>query len=377
MAQATGRPADRGRYGRSVADLDELTRRFRASGHDPDNRSPFSAGLDRGVARRPDIVEILQSAPEHQQLPVLLRAAVHSMVLERPGCDLGKWYPTVTDHADTSDPFPEFARFCLQHEEELRSIVARRSVQTNEVGRCALLLPALGSLADEAGPLSLVDVGTSAGLNLRLDSYGYDYAPGGRLGDVGRVHITTEVRRAAPIPTRMPTIVDRLGLDRAPIDVTDAEDARWLLACIWPDQADRFARLAGAIEIAREVPVTLRRGDAVDDLAETVAFVSGGDAHPVVLNTWVLNYLPDDRRARYVAELNALGATQDLSWVFAESPGLCPGLPTPSALEGEHITVLTCVRWRRGVRTVDHLATAHPHGYWLDWMHPNERVRAG
>jgi hypothetical protein len=290
------------------------------------------------------------------------------LVLADPDSDLARWYPTVTHHADTSDPFPDFARFCLHHCEELRSIVARRSVQTNEVGRCALLLPALGTLADEVGPLSLVDVGTSAGLNLRLDSYGYDYSPGGRLGDASRVHIMTEVRGAAPIPGQLPAIVGRVGLDRAPIDIADAQDARWLLACIWPDQADRFARLTGAIDIARDVPVTLRRGDAVDDLADTIALVSGGDGHPVVLNTWMLNYLPDDRRVRYVAELDALGATHDLSWVFAESPGLCPELPMPSALEGEHITVLVCVRWRGGVRTVDHLATAHPHGYWLNWM---------
>ena len=64
-----------------------------------------------------------------------------------------------------------------------------RSTQTNEVGRCAALLPALTQLAVDAPgaphgggrPLGLVEVGASAGLNLLVDRYGYEYEPGHHL----------------------------------------------------------------------------------------------------------------------------------------------------------------------------------------------------
>ena len=35
--------------------------------------------------------------------------------------------------------------------------------------------------------------------------------------------------------------------------------------------------------------------------------------------------------------------------------------------EDPHRTVLSMARWRGGRRTVEHLATCHPHGFWIHW----------
>ena len=43
---------------------------------------------------------------------------------------------------------------------------------------------------------------------------------------------------------------------------------RWLEACVWPDQVERFERLGAAIEIANRVGVDVRRGDAVESVAD-------------------------------------------------------------------------------------------------------------
>ena len=86
-----------------------------------------------------------------------------------------------------------------------------------------------------------------------------------------------------------------------------------------------------------------------------------------MINSWVLNYLTDDQRAAYLAELESIGSERDLSWVYAESPALCPGIPFPSELDHQHLTALMLVRWRDAVRTAEHLGVAHPHGYWLHW----------
>ena len=111
----------------------------------------------------------------------------------------------------------------------------------------------------------------------------------------------------------------------------------------------------------------MRAGDAVEDLAATIALVAG-DGHPVVLNSWVLNYLSDAQRRAYVAELDRLGASSDLSWIFAEMPALVSGVPVPDDPDRAYRTVVTLVRWRDGVRTVEHLADAHPHGFWIHWQ---------
>jgi hypothetical protein len=350
----------------SPVDLTALSRGFRQFADDHHRRAPFTATVAATIADEPDIVAILARAPAEQRLPVLLLAAIHDQVLADPSCELGGWYPTVSIDPRDDDPRTALVEHCRRLEDELTDIVATRSTQTNEVGRCALFLPAFGMLATKIGPLAWVDVGASAGLNLQLDRFAYDYRPGGRLGEPAAVCIEVATRGSVPIPGRVPPIVRRVGLDRAPVDLADPTEARWLRACIWPDQADRLRRLDAAIRTAGDYPVEVRRGDAVDDLAAVIDGVAG-DAHPVVTSSWVLNYLPRARRDDYVAELERIGRSRDLSWVFAESPTDAVGLPFDPVVQGRSITAVVLVRWRDGRRRVDHLGVAHPHGYWLHW----------
>jgi hypothetical protein len=345
---------------------DVLAERFRAAGADHGVRAPFHGRLTTSIADEPELIELLRAAPDDQQLPVLLMAAVHYLVLSEPDVPLGRWYPTVSTEPLTGDAFPVFRAFCLERADEIRSLLATRSTQTNEVGRCGVFLRALAFVADEVGPLGLVDVGTSGGLNLRLRHYHYRYEPGGAVGARSEVSLTTATRGAVPVPAELPPVSARIGIDQDPIDVTDPDEARWLQACVWPDQLDRFARLAAAIRIAAEDPVELRRADAVDGLAGTVGDVAAA-AHPVVLNSWVLNYLSERRRVDYLVELDRIGSEIDLTWLFLESPALCPGLPFPDEIADQRISATMLVRWRNGRRTVEHLADAHPHGFWLHW----------
>jgi hypothetical protein len=113
----------------------------------------------------------------------------------------------------------------------------------------------------------------------------------------------------------------------------------------------------------------VRRGDAIHDVPGMVREMAR-HGHPVVVNSWVLSYFSASERLDYVAMLDALGTGLDLSWLIAESPSQTPELPVPTtAPEPEHVTVLTLVRWRHGTRSVQRLATTHPHGFWLQWEH--------
>ena len=336
-------------------------------------RAPLYAALSSGISRDPTLYRLLRHAPPTQRLPVLLFACVHELLLEHRDDPLSRWYPNLTpDHRPPADRdlMPAFRAFVGAHTARLVELLTTRTTQTNEVGRCGSLLPALGLVAEEVGELGLLDVGTSGGLNLLLDRFEYRYrTPDDSVAVVGgpsTVEITVDTTGPVPVPASLPVVAARCGLDQRPIDVTDDDEARWLEACVWPDQADRFHRLVAAIDIAREHPPEILAGEAVASVAAALERV-GTTAHPVVMNSWVLNYFTPAQRRAYLAELEAVGARRDLSWVYAEAPAHIPELPNAPDPKDPHRTVLSMVRWRGGRRVVDHLATVHPHGFWMQW----------
>jgi len=77
----------------------------------------------------------------------------------------------------------------------------------------------------------------------------------------------------------MPAVVARVGVDLDPVDVTDADDARWLRACLWPDQPERVARLEAEMALAATAPPLLLQGDAVEVVPDAFARVPA-DAGP-------------------------------------------------------------------------------------------------
>jgi len=353
---------------RTVEDV-ELVRHFRANAASASPRAPLYVALSTAIADDPELYRLLLQAPEQQRLPVLLLAASHKLVLEEPDHPLAAWYPNLTEsHRDPASPelVPTFKRFLQERNGPLSQLLRTRRTQTNEVGRCAMFVLALGLLADEVGPIAHLDVGASGGLNLLIDRYEYHFEPGGAVGGPSPVVITSGTRGDPPIPTAPPSAAVRCGIDVAPIDVTSDDEAHWLEACVWPDQADRFRRLAAAIEIARQAPPELLAGDAVPSLAPAIERMARG-GHPVVTNSWVLNYLTSEQRVAYLAELDRIGEHTDMSWAYVEAPGLVPELPAPDDLTDPHVTLVTIVRWRRGARTADHVATCHPHGFWIHW----------
>lgn len=355
-------------------DLTEVRRRFRELTDTATPRAPLYARLSAAIADHPPTAALLLHAPPTQRQPVLLFACVHWLLLTRPdlvgGDALRRHYPNLVARVATDDPWPAFRDVCVANGARLAELLRRRSTQTNEIGRCAVFVPVLAPVAAEFGPLAHLDVGASGGLTLLLDRYRYRYAD----PSTGAVHeigpgaspITLEcgLRGTVPIPDDVPRIADRLGLDLDPVDLTDAGAADWLRACVWPDQADRFERLTAAIHLARSSPPTIVRGDAVDDLARVLGRLDPA-AHPVVTTSWALNYLDVHRQGAFVTELDRLGASRDLTWCAVESPQQTPGLPWPDQVDRPELTHVLRTTWRAGHRAVEHLASAHPHGYWL------------
>jgi hypothetical protein len=357
------------RSGSDAVEVAACRKQFSDFARQTSKSTPLYSRIAAGIADDPDLAALLIIAPEQQRLPVLLLACVHSLVLVEPDSELARYYPNIAGRDVVSgDPMPAFRAFCTARRDRLGHLLAVRHTQTNEIGRTALFLPCFGELEREVGPLAHVDVGASAGLNLLLPRYDFVYEPGGAVVAGSTVRLTCGTRGHVPVPERHPTVVEAVGLDPSPIDVRDPDQARWLEACVWPDQVERFERLSAAIEIARDVGVEVRRGDAVADVAR---FVSDRAApgHPVVTSSWVMNYLTAEERRAFIAELDRLGTAVDLSMVLAESPALCPELPgIPPATGPDQPTAVVIVRWRNGRRVAKRVADAHPHGAWMHWI---------
>ncbi|HAM44409.1 MAG TPA: hypothetical protein DCM67_05230 [Propionibacteriaceae bacterium] len=330
-------------------------------------RAPLYARFAAGLVDQPDVLAILAQAPRGSRLPVTLFAAIHSLLLADPSEPLTAWYPNLTDTPRGDDPLPTLVEFCRCHRSELTGLVRTRVPQTNEIGRSAVLVLALAGIAAKVGTLSQIDIGASAGLNLLTDRYRYRW--GKHSVGVGEIELACRLTGALPPalpPTELPSIVQRVGLDRDPVDITDPDQVRWLEACVWPDQADRFVRLRAALDEALVVRPELVAGDAVADLAAMVSRLDAG--HPVITTSWVLNYLPVPQQSAFWKQLNEIGQRQDVSWVAYEAPELTSGLAWPTSLGQQSLSALRVVRWRNGARDDQVLGLGHPHGYWLEWV---------
>lgn len=356
-------------------DAETLARRFRDFARSfPD--SQLYRDVTAAAADDPDVAGLLTSAPPGQARPVLLLAALHDLVLRRPDLPVGRWYPSVTgEPVPAGDPWPDVRRACLDHEDELRHTIATRSVQTNEVGRAATLAPLVAAaVSDVDAPIALVELGCSAGLLLNMDRYAIRVVHDSdvlTLGDPdSSVTVSTE---AVQRPDRhaLPRIAARTGIDTSPVDLGDTDSVRWLEACLWPDQVERFERFRAAVALGRRQPPPVVAGDMVDDLAAVLATVvaSAPETHVVVMCSWSLTYVRRDRRPDIVATLSAAAADgRPVTWVSAEPDGAVPGIPQrPGPELGPDGTVLGIHRWRHGRQEApQRWGLAHAHGAWFD-----------
>jgi hypothetical protein len=241
----------------------------------------------------------------------------------------------------------------LEHEQHVLELLLTRSTQTNEVGRCAVLLPFLAQLP---GPLALMEVGASAGLCLLPDRYAYHYDDATLVGDpASPVRLACRTRGRVPIPDALPGVVWRRGIDIDPIDVRDHEATRWLECCIWPDQLERLARLRAAIETARHDPPTLVQGDLVE-LVVDVAATAPPEATLVIFDSAMLTYLPPERRRAFMA----LVRERPWIWISNEGQGVAESLQVTTSLLEPNCFVV-------GVGSSEVRAFAHPHGRWIEW----------
>lgn len=344
------------------ASLDELAATFRDFGtRRCGDYAPLYSRLGTGIAGDPDLLAIAAEAAPGQSPPDLLLAAVHFLLAAEPDHPLAGYYPTLVPVPAAGDPVPVFREFCLERRDQLTALVSSRQVQTNEVRRCCYLMPAVMLAAELAGrPLALIEAGASAGLNLALDRYAYDYGTSTITGDP-RSPLTLRCRlhgnHAPPLHLPPPVVGWRAGIDLNPLDPASPEDTAWLRALVWADHPERASLLSHALTVARSrPPIPLHAGDAAEQLPALIASAPA-DMTVCLFHTAFLAHLPRLDRGRFEHLAVVLSAARPIYWVQAE-PRDDPAQPRLR---------LTLCEDGRAARQWP-LGHYHPHGEWLEWV---------
>jgi hypothetical protein len=346
---------------------------------------PLYSALCRIVAGSPAMLDLLNQAPREQQRPNLWLAAVHQRVLAGARHPLHDYFISVKGERRPDQALAAILGDFIQRElSELRELIRSRSTQTNEIGRCAILWPALQEISrrHHATDLALLDVGCSAGLNLGVDHYRYEY-PELALGaesDPDIPIIPCDLigpRRPQSDENSSVRLVRRLGIDPAPIDVNNDDEVGWLRACIWPGDKIRAERFAAAVALARQYRWPVRQeADCSAALEPWLDSLPAG-VLPVIFNSWVLTYFESAALQRHVEIITALVRTRGAVWLSAEASSLrigpfqnsVPETPTPT--HNAPATLWTMCSRIDGEVCFELLARSHAHGRWMEWLASN------
>ncbi len=292
--------------------------------------------------------------PEHDALALRLVAGLHALA-ERD-----------VDPAWTAAYPPALAMDRASLGERLDSVLVRFEAallpwldlppQTNEVGRSAVLMAGLLTLASEYGlPFSLFELGSSGGLNLVLDRYSYLLGATEAGAAVSSVRLTPAWTGPSPLPSRV-RVVARRGVDQSPVDISSPLGRERLLAYVWADQLDRVRRIRNALNIAAADPPHIDKMDAADWVEKVLLPTGATGVHRVLMHSVAFQYFSDDVKRRVTAQAELVGARTSpdapFSWMRMEQ-------------DGSGRFTLRIRTWPGGADQL--LANVHPHGAKIEW----------
>ncbi|WIB63575.1 DUF2332 domain-containing protein [Curtobacterium sp. MCBD17_040] len=270
-----------------------------------------------GIAADEHIVKLVEELPTTKRQPNLVFASARMAGV-----------PLV--------PYKEARSEFIARWDAIRGIALTHATQTNEVRRCAVLLPELAKIP---APIALLEVGASAGLCLYPDKYAYRFITERGVDELApasgsAVALETELR-GRPTPTRLPKIVWRAGIDLNPLDIADPVSLEWLETLVWPEHDERRRDLHAAASVVAAHRPLLVAGD-LNEAFEELAAQAPADATLVVFHSAVLVYLSPDARESFVGKVRASGAV----WISNEGKSVLPEIATQLPADTENGTVL-------------------------------------
>lgn len=331
----------------------------------PFTTSPLYRSLSQTVADHDLLLDLASRGRPGQYPTFLFFGAVHHLLLGGAEHRLACFYPSIAGGAalPPADAGPALVSFCQEFEAELAATISSRLVQTSQVQRSLGLRLGLSMIAcDVPGPVHLIEVGASAGLNLRFRSYGYRVG-GRQFGDpAAPVQLAADRCGARPLPDLdvLPPVASLLGVDLNPLDVLDCDARRWLEALVWPENHRQRALLSAALADAAADPPSVRAGDAIDLLPGIGRELPAGEPR-VVFHSATRMHVPEERLDAFdaaIAQLNDGGPLWRLS--IEESPDPDPR-PSPARLGAALLL-------RRPSGETETLAVVDGHLRWIEML---------
>jgi len=311
--------------------------------------------------------------------PILkLAAALHAFVLagDPRVARLRPYYLTVATKLEArpvGEAFADDLRAALDSlGEDLVKAARAWVIQTNETARGVVWLLPAALLQIEA--VHLVELGTSAGLNLFADLRRFDLRwPDGAvtlgLAEAAQFEMACEGPGPGDVTVRAPEVVTRVGADARVVDL-DAPGAEvQLAACVWGDQPQRMRRLQEALALRRQSLGTAQAARLVkarlpDELEEflTGAVPAQAVAPVVLFDTYVTAYFNDVDHGALVRGVDAFAR----AWTLRHRlPWLWVRFEPPRAGEPDAPETGWCrwwvEVWTQGKRRRIELGWAHPH----------------
>ena len=312
----------------------------------------IAAGVTGETATGAKILD-WQGHPMFDALPLRITGGVHHLWREGLAPDLAPLF----DGSGTSENNAALMRDVFTRHDATLLPWLDGPPQTNEPGRSATLMTGLLEIVARHGPkLEILEIGSSAGLNLLIDRFRIDL-PGVSTGPADSPVRLMPEWRGSPPPATPPEIVGIRGVDIAPVDATTKAGADRLLAYCWADHVQRFDRLAHALKLLRAHPPRLEAGDAPDWVETRLAEPQAEGVTRVLMHSIVFTYISAAGQARITAAMEAAGARatpeRPLAWVHVEAD------------RDVHQHVLTVRSWP-GHDGAEVVGRAHAHGFWIE-----------
>jgi hypothetical protein len=323
--------------------------------------SPIYYELSKQIASDDELLHLCAFVKDGQPVPNAFLAAIHFFILKNKNAALANYYPSVTGQKTPAIPFGLFKAFVLQHQQEIVYLLQHRIVQTNVLTRCNYLLPIFSNILSEAnGPATLIDIGSSAGLNLNFDRYEYYYDNKKVYGD-SPVKLHCQIK-AGKAPTTMffNYPLQKIGIDQHPIDLANADDLTWLQALIWPDQTERFIQLKEALYASNLSDIKMIAGSTVADFKKVIESIDP-NAVLILSATHVLYQFTDYLLLEFYSFLDALGQSRDFYFLSAEAT---------EAVQLKYSVANTAVvltTYKNNQKQEMLIAETNGHGNWIKW----------
>jgi hypothetical protein len=276
--------------------------------------------LSLKIAEDPEMLELARKSKDGQPVPNLFFDAVHYLLMKGYKHPLAGFYPSMTEQPGPAEnAYPAFADFCKKNTDEMIELLKSKIVQTNEVRRCSYLYPIISHIFQMAKkPLALVEIGTSAGLQLFLDQYSYSYGTGLKFGNSdSAVQLTSKIRGGNLQSTQMPIpeVKTRIGIDLHINDVNNENDYMWLKALIWPEHYERRELFEKAARFVRSQSLRLIEGDGVEMLSSLAAEIPEKQMI-CVFHTHVANQMPDASKKKLLEIVKTIGEQRGIFHIY-------------------------------------------------------------